>query len=209
MSSVEVAWLRLIDALASRAPGTRAALRPPAPADPAVAGRLDIELNGEVSEWFGLHAGATPFFDGQLLPFNTVLSLPDAVEATRLSRSIWWRHEHVDRAAAERQPAGTTAHTWPASYVYIGQDGTGGGIFVDQRPGPLHGCVRFWDKVEADNGEQQGDWWPAGDQDRLPPQDGGGGDVRDQGHLCCEVGRASRRFRGCRLDARFGSDATS
>ena len=81
-----------------------------------------------------------------------MLSLPDAVEATRLSRSIWWRHEHVDRAAAERQPAGTTAHTWLASYVYIGQGGTGGGIFVDQRPGPLHGCVRFWDKVEADNG---------------------------------------------------------
>jgi hypothetical protein len=152
MSSVEVAWLRLIGALASRAPGTRAALRPPAPADPAVAGRLDIELNGEVSEWFGLHAGAAPFFDGQLLPFNTVLSLPDAVEATRLSRSIWWRHEHVDRAAAERQPAGTTAHTWLASYVYIGQDGAGGGIFVDQRPRPLHGCVRSWDKVEADNG---------------------------------------------------------
>jgi len=152
MSSVEMAWLRLIDALASRAPGTRAALRPPAPADPAVAGRLDIELNGEVSEWFGCTPAPRRSSNGQLLPFNTVLSLPDAVEATRLSRSIWWRHEHVDRAAAERQPAGTTAHTWLASYVYIGQGGTGGGIFVDQRPGPLHGCVRFWDKVEADNG---------------------------------------------------------
>jgi hypothetical protein len=35
---------------------------------------------------------------------------------------------------------------------------------------------------EEFDGEQQGDWWPAGDQDRLPSQDGRGGDVRDQGH---------------------------
>jgi cell wall assembly regulator SMI1 len=154
MSSIETAWLRLVDELATRAPGTRVALRPPAPGVDVVAERLGVELTGEVRDWFGLHGGAAPFFDGQVLPFNTVLSLLDAVEATLLTRSIWWRHDqHVDRAAAERQPAGTTAHTWLANYVYIGQDGTGGGIFVDLRPGPLQGCVRFWDKVEADLGQ--------------------------------------------------------
>jgi hypothetical protein len=37
------------------------------------------------------------------------------------------------------------------SYIYIGLDGTGGGLFVDLRSGPLHDCVRFWDKVDADH----------------------------------------------------------
>lgn len=32
----------------------------------------------------------------------------------------------------------------------IGADGMGGGLFVDLRPGAHHGCVRFWDKVDAD-----------------------------------------------------------
>jgi hypothetical protein len=107
MGSVEVAWLRLIDALASRAPGTRAALRPPAPADPAMAGQLDIELSGEVSEWFGLHAGATPFFDGRLLPFNTLLSLPGAGERTwaRL-RQTTFRWTAAPSVATDRPGSG-------------------------------------------------------------------------------------------------------
>ncbi|MDP9394255.1 MAG: SMI1/KNR4 family protein [Actinomycetota bacterium] len=54
------------------------------------------------------------------------------------------------------QEAGTVAGTWLDSYVYIGLAGMGGGVFVDLRPGPLRGCVRFWDKVEADDDGDDG-----------------------------------------------------
>lgn len=33
-------------------------------------------------------------------------------------------------------------------------DGGGGGLFVDQRPGPEQGCVRWWDKVDSDNSDE-------------------------------------------------------
>jgi len=35
---------------------------------------------------------------------------------------------------------------------------------------------------EQFDGKQEGDWWPAGDQDWLPAQGWGGGDVGRQGH---------------------------
>jgi cell wall assembly regulator SMI1 len=146
-----LAWQGLLDVLAERAPGTRAALREPVPHGGAVAAALGLELPPLLREWFALHDGAEPFFGGQVLPFNSVLGLSVAVDSVLLTRRIWGSEEFVDRAAADRDPAGTVAGTWLASYVYIGQDGMGGGLFVDLRPGPLQGCVRFWDKVEADD----------------------------------------------------------
>jgi cell wall assembly regulator SMI1 len=151
MSSVEQVWVRLLDELATRAPGTRAAVRAPVRRSSAVADRLGIDLTAEVREWFALHDGVAPFFDGQVLPFNSVLSLPAAVDSVLLTRSIWWAHELVDHAVKDREPAGTIAGTWLASYVYVGQDGMGGGLFADLRRGPSHGCIRFWDKVDADD----------------------------------------------------------
>jgi cell wall assembly regulator SMI1 len=146
------AWQGLLEVLAERAPGTRAALREPVPHGDAVAAALGFELPPPLREWFALHDGAEPFFGGQVLPFNSVLSLPVAVDSVLLTRRIWWSEEFVDRAAAEQDPADTVAGTWLASYVYIGQDGMGGGLFVDLRRGPSQGCVRFWDKVDADDG---------------------------------------------------------
>jgi cell wall assembly regulator SMI1 len=151
MSGVAQAWARLLTELAERAPATRAALRGAADHDPEVADSLGIELPAEIREWFTLHGGAQPFGHGQVLPFNTVLSLPAAVDSVLRTRRIWWSAELVDHVACDRQPAGTVAGTWLASYLYIGQDGMGGGLFVDLRGGPLHGCVRFWDKTDADH----------------------------------------------------------
>jgi hypothetical protein len=54
----------------------------------------------------------------------------------------------------EAHLAGLVAFTWLDEYLMIGEDGGGGGLFVDQRPGPQQGCVRWWDKVGADGDEE-------------------------------------------------------
>ncbi len=56
----------------------------------------------------------------------------------------------VDDDAGPPKLAGTIAGTWLPEYVTIGIDGSGGGLFVDLRPGEFHRSVRFWDKVDAD-----------------------------------------------------------
>jgi cell wall assembly regulator SMI1 len=155
MSDVERVWLGLLEELAERAPATRAALRAPVAPDAAVArdaaaDALGLELSPELAEWFGLHDGADPFFHGQLLPFNSVLGLRAAVDGVLGTRQIWWSGDD-DHLAWDDEPAGTVANTWLTRYVYLGQDGMGGGVFADLRPGPLHGCIRFWDKTDADD----------------------------------------------------------
>jgi len=148
------AWRTYLDVLAEVVPVTRAALLP--------AGVLDVEdaqqqLKGpllpELVTWFGLHGGSGYTFNCTVLPFCMALDLRGAVSDSVMIRDIWAgisADDDVD-PGDESQLAGSVVYTWPNEYLLIGADGGGGGLFVDQRPGPLQGCVRWWDKVEADN----------------------------------------------------------
>jgi hypothetical protein len=157
MDNLTRAWASYLDVLAVEAPVTRAAL--------LLARELDIraaqqELRGpllpELVTWFGLHGG-TRSLNGSILPFCMPLDLPGAVSDSVMIRDIWQENlaDHdIDLEDEEFRLAGSVVFTWLNEYLMIGADGCGGGLFVDQRPGPDQGCVRWWDKVEADWSEE-------------------------------------------------------
>jgi cell wall assembly regulator SMI1 len=153
VEKLRVAWRELLAELEQSAPGTRRAIRPPGQSASGAETRLPVPLNEELRSWFHLHGGCDPWADGQIFPFNTAIDLPTAVEDTLRIRDIWQATsggEEELRQLARRQ-AGTTARTWLDSYVAISSDLMGDCLFVDLRPGVLHGCVRWWDKVGADD----------------------------------------------------------
>jgi hypothetical protein len=79
------------------------------------------------------------------------LDLRDAVSDSLMKREIWDESvDDLDLDAEEAERAGSVVFTWRNEYLMIGAAYDGGGMFVDQRPGPDQGCVRWWDKVEAD-----------------------------------------------------------
>jgi cell wall assembly regulator SMI1 len=153
VDKLHAAWQELLVELAQRAPTTWSALRPPSTSTQNVEARLPRPLNEELRSWFGLHRGFDPWTAGQIFPFNTAVDLPTAVEDTLLRRRIWQADplEEQDLEQLTGQPPGRIARTWLDAYVVLAKDGMGGGLFVDLRPGLLHGCVRWWDKVDADD----------------------------------------------------------
>jgi cell wall assembly regulator SMI1 len=153
VDKLHAAWQELLAELAQRARTTWSALRPPSKSTQSVDVRLPAPLNDELRSWFGLHSGFDPWMAGQIFPFNTAVDLSTAVKDTLSRRRIWQANllEEQDLEQLTGQPPGTVAHTWLDAYVALTQDGMGGGLFVDLRPGLLHGCVRWWDKVDADD----------------------------------------------------------
>lgn len=133
---------------------TRAALLPAGDLDLIAAQRdLRVSLLPDLVTWFGLHGGSGHTFECTILPACMALDLPSAVDESVMIRGIWEETREVfgvDLDSEEARTAGSVVWTWPDEYLMIGADGSGGGLFVDQRPGPLQGCVRWWDKVDAD-----------------------------------------------------------
>ncbi|MBO0880603.1 MAG: SMI1/KNR4 family protein, partial [Mycobacterium sp.] len=105
-------------------------------------------------EWFDLHDGADwNQGSGDILPFCLLLGMEDSIGQSQLIRQIWTEQEDPSHiSAAMAQPAGEIAATWLPAYVMIGDDTCGGGLFIDLRDGERKGCIRFWDKTEADDG---------------------------------------------------------
>ena len=147
------AWQRLLAELDRHAPATRAAMRAPAPSYGDEEVRLPVALSTELRSWFGLHGGFEPWFHGQIFPFCTAIDLHTAVEDSLLRRQLWQGPplDEGDLRKLAKRAAGGVARTWLDPYVAIGADGMGGGLFVDLRSGAQSGCVRWWDKVDADD----------------------------------------------------------
>jgi cell wall assembly regulator SMI1 len=147
---VRAAWARLMGEAQRVAPRSAAAVRPPGPwAEPA---GLPVPLSEDLRTWFRLHDGCGQHFDGEILPFSWPLSLSEAVKNTLMIREIWQTSDFGQESLAEAgEVAGISEGVWLDHYVLISADGSGGGLLVDQRPGPLHGCVQWWDKVDADH----------------------------------------------------------
>ena len=62
---------------------------------------------------------------------------------TSISREV---SEAEELAAMEAEPAGSRASFFLSAWVPIAENGGGGMLFVDLRPGELQGCVgRFWE----------------------------------------------------------------
>lgn len=110
---------------------------------------LGLKFGDELTTWFQIVEGSTLIGTAELFPFNNVIGLDAAVAQTLLSRDIWGGKE-ARNDSDDLTVAGTPTWTFRPEYVFVGIDGMGGGLFVDLRPGPRHGCVRWWDKVDAD-----------------------------------------------------------
>ncbi|MFC6012281.1 hypothetical protein [Nocardia lasii] len=85
----------------------------------------------------------------RLLPLHDLFDLDRLVREYRVELEVWG---DVDADMVPHAPlAGDTAGTYLRQFVpFAGEDGNL--LFVDTRPGPLHGCVSEFDKVSADGG---------------------------------------------------------
>lgn len=152
MSELTDAWSELLDLLRTRAPISRDQIRPGGPEGPDLVEReLGITLAPEVREWFTLHGGTGMDFDATFLPQAIPMSAEEAVRDSRMIHEIWREFDEQDGERRDQHQAGQVARTWLSEYVMVGSDGCGGGFFVDNRPGPANGCVRWWDKTESDD----------------------------------------------------------
>jgi cell wall assembly regulator SMI1 len=159
VSALSHAWAELMTELDARAPASRSDVRPGTSDGPELVEReLGIALPNELREWFTLHEGTGMRWDTMLLPSTLILSPSEAVDDSRLICNVWSEESLESAQMAREQPteAGEIVYTWPAEYVMVGADGCGGGLFVDTRPGSRQGCVRWWDKTEADDDYGEG-----------------------------------------------------
>jgi len=155
MGDVTVAWEELMTELRRVAPAVAAAVLPPGGMSVAEAQeRLGTEFTPDLVEWFGLHGGIELDYKFRFLPMNWPLDLAEAVRFSAEIREIWQDSE--PRCEGD-QVAGTVMETWLPQYVAVGNDGMGGELFVDLRPGPRQGCVREWERAQADDFENSWD----------------------------------------------------
>jgi cell wall assembly regulator SMI1 len=162
ISSVDGSWERILAWLARESPATLERVGPPATtaeidvAREAMGGHLPTDLvawwrlaNGSASSW------SDQGFD--LLPIYR----PCRIDHALSSRDVWlhvWHDQAIEQGwlteeiltQAEAKPAGTQAGTWLAGFLPIATSGAGADLFVDLRSGPMHGCVRVFDRVSTD-----------------------------------------------------------
>jgi cell wall assembly regulator SMI1 len=156
-TAVERAWHRIEDWLSRFAPRFRAELNPPASAAEvdAVAAALEVALPVDLRIWWGLcngvrHGIGRP--SGHLIPdFSCPYPASMALGRWRMHLEVQQEFyppamgEEMERflAAQNSQPAGTLLNQWYwlPRWLPVAGDGMGGGLFVDLREGPLHGCL--------------------------------------------------------------------
>jgi cell wall assembly regulator SMI1 len=160
-------WTALITLLRDVAPETAKSFRPPLPAAEVTTAEASIAVDWphQLREFLSLHDGQHQEVDGStmlggLLPMQDLLGVNEIVAAYRMLIEIWEQiaDENADvydggyaGVIDEFRQAGSVTGTFLPSYIPIsGLDSYY--YFVDTRPGPHHGCVRAYDKYEADGG---------------------------------------------------------
>jgi cell wall assembly regulator SMI1 len=88
-----------------------------------------------------------------LFPDGGLIGIDQAVRQSRMIHDIWRDGVGNGQDPIEVGAAGSVLGTWAPQFVMYCDDTCGNGGFIDLRPGPLHGCARRWDKVEADKWE--------------------------------------------------------
>jgi cell wall assembly regulator SMI1 len=154
-------WARIRAWLGEHAPAVLELVNPPA-SEPdlfGVAEEIGAALPEELLDWwriadgFSGHVGLipsffTPYSVEQALQIRQIMLEVWCDEATRVMPLPPGAQEYVDEQLAA--PAGTPCpDVWLPVWLPIAGSGGGQDLFVDLRPGPLHGCVTRFDKVET------------------------------------------------------------
>jgi cell wall assembly regulator SMI1 len=145
------AWRRITAWIADNAPDTAAQVRGPGDAGliDAVERDVGVPLPPDLRAWWCLADGFHPGVLQALIPWIHV-PLPIAVarderrHLVELSARAGWPDS--DGYDAE---AGSFSHRYQATFVPISTDHCGQVLFVDLRPGTLHGTVSEWDHEEG------------------------------------------------------------
>lgn len=153
--SVTTQWTRILDTLRRNGIDTSVVTGGGASATAitAAAAATGVEWPAELLELYGLVDGESD--RSPLFPSERLLPVPELVESHSMMVGIW-REVAADMgfdppaAAVAGEIAGTFR---PEFLPFAGLDGYW--LVVDTRPGELHGCVTYFDKVEADSGGPQ------------------------------------------------------
>ena len=162
MSELADAWQRITAWLTAYAPVTAATLQPgaaPEEVDAAEAA-LGVTFTVELREWFTVQGGVGYNGNGMVLPSTFLpLSADEAVRSARMMREVWadlvaeGEFDHPDQdevASAAADEAGTVTGMWIDAFVPVADDCGGDLLFVDTRPGALHGCVTEYMEGDSD-----------------------------------------------------------
>ncbi|MDV6260010.1 SMI1/KNR4 family protein [Rhodococcoides yunnanense] len=83
-----------------------------------------------------------------LFPSHILFDLEQVIDEREVELEVW--SQLSDEAEQGDSNAGDSAGTWLPEFIpFAGLDGNF--LFVDSRPGPLHGCVSEFEKVGADD----------------------------------------------------------
>ncbi|MBQ0895466.1 SMI1/KNR4 family protein [Micromonospora sp. U56] len=148
-SQVPQSWQLIATWLAEHAPLTASEMRPPASpaAIEAVQRQLPVRLPADLVAWWESCDG---FTDGAVYAL-----LPEIHVPLCTARVIEARQSQLDLEAKFGSPtamtgqAGEFSRAFQDAFVPIAEDHCGQLLFVDLRPGPLHGCVSEWDHEQA------------------------------------------------------------
>ncbi|MDQ7908289.1 SMI1/KNR4 family protein [Phytohabitans sp. ZYX-F-186] len=138
--------------LCHHAPVSAAHIGQPATQDDiaVVEALLDRPLPADLVAWWRRSCGATGFVQGRLIPGYTPCTVDQAVDHRELMLDIASCQDRAETATLVATPAGSPRTPyWLPVWLPIAHDGGGCNLFIDLRPGPLHGCVMQWDKYEA------------------------------------------------------------
>jgi cell wall assembly regulator SMI1 len=142
------AWRRVVAWCAERAPVTAAALHGPADDDALATVQRDLGQvwPEDLVAWLRVSDGAERTIAGSLIPWMFRPSPTDSIRddwrmLTDIASEVG---DPADLVALQAEPAGSRAHLFLRSWVPIADDTGGNWLFVDLRPGELHGCVGRW-----------------------------------------------------------------
>lgn len=148
--------------LRERAPVTAASIRPPrSVSEREAAERATTPWTEELREFYGLHDGQHETYGeeyvpaGSVLPDFTLYSLDRAVDRHRFSLENPHPIDDLGEdwpAEVLAQEAGETAEMFVPAYVPFAEDGSGGTLYIDTRPGARRGCIRSFSYDSADQG---------------------------------------------------------
>jgi len=106
---------------------------------------------GDLVELFGLISGFSVDHYVSVLPQHELFDLQRVVDERAMELEVWSEFDEEMGAPDPDSEAGNVTGTYhPAFVPFAGMDGYL--LVVDTRPGPLHGCVTEFEKVDADGG---------------------------------------------------------
>jgi cell wall assembly regulator SMI1 len=167
--NVDESWDRIETWLSGNAPLLHAALSPPAPGVEIeeVARELNAPLPADLAAWWRRANGVVAESGGNLLPpFYQPHSIANALDSLRIHLQVCRELFENELPELERysavlagEPAGSRCDEWIwiNQWLPIATDNGGGGLLVDLRGGPAHGCVIVFDRAQGPHGPL----WPS------------------------------------------------